>query len=260
MPGVLFGRREQLDVLTEAFDSAAAGQPRVVLVHGAAGADKSWLVTKFLRTVQGPPGIAVAAAEAEAALPYAVVHQLAVGTLAWQPAGGLPDGAATVLAALQPERLPAETAPLAVGAGLRALFAALCHRCPAVVVIEDMHWSDPQSASALLLACRRLATDKLTVLVSAIMEWPPPGSGWARFIDGDHRASVIRLDSIDAGLTAQERRVARLVASGLSNREAAAQLFLSRKTVEFHLGNAYAKLGVRTRHQLTLLIRTAGVG
>jgi DNA-binding CsgD family transcriptional regulator len=56
------------------------------------------------------------------------------------------------------------------------------------------------------------------------------------------------------GLSAQELRVARLVASGLSNREAAAQLYLSPKTVEYHLSHAFAKLGVRTRHQLTARI------
>ncbi len=57
------------------------------------------------------------------------------------------------------------------------------------------------------------------------------------------------------GLTAQELRVAQLVASGLSNREAAAQLYLSPKTVEYHLAHAFTKLGVRSRHQLTTRIR-----
>jgi DNA-binding CsgD family transcriptional regulator len=52
------------------------------------------------------------------------------------------------------------------------------------------------------------------------------------------------------GLTPQELRVARLVASGLSNREAAAQLYLSPKTVEYHLASVFTKLGVRTRHEL----------
>ena len=57
------------------------------------------------------------------------------------------------------------------------------------------------------------------------------------------------------GLTAQELRVARLVASGLSNREAAAQLFLSPKTVEYHLASVFAKLGVSGRHQLAARVR-----
>ena len=57
-------------------------------------------------------------------------------------------------------------------------------------------------------------------------------------------------DSPIDGLTAQELKVALAVAEGASNREAAAALFLSPKTVEFHLGNIYAKLGLRSRAQL----------
>jgi len=53
-------------------------------------------------------------------------------------------------------------------------------------------------------------------------------------------------------LTAQELQVALIVAEGASNREAAARLFLSPKTIEKHLGNAYRKLGVRSRTQLAL--------
>jgi DNA-binding CsgD family transcriptional regulator len=51
-------------------------------------------------------------------------------------------------------------------------------------------------------------------------------------------------------LTAQELQVALVVAKGATNREAAASLFLSPKTVEFHLGNAYRKLGLRSRAEL----------
>jgi DNA-binding CsgD family transcriptional regulator len=51
-------------------------------------------------------------------------------------------------------------------------------------------------------------------------------------------------------LTAQELAVARLAATGLSTREVADALFLSPRTVEFHLGNAYRKLGVRGRSAL----------
>ena len=55
-------------------------------------------------------------------------------------------------------------------------------------------------------------------------------------------------------LTAHELQVALVVARGASNREAAAALFLSPKTIEFHLAHIYGKLGVRTRTEL------AGVG
>jgi DNA-binding CsgD family transcriptional regulator len=51
-------------------------------------------------------------------------------------------------------------------------------------------------------------------------------------------------------LTPQELQVATVLAEGLTTREAAARLYLSPKTVEYHLRNAYRKLGVRTRREL----------
>jgi DNA-binding CsgD family transcriptional regulator len=51
-------------------------------------------------------------------------------------------------------------------------------------------------------------------------------------------------------LTEREKQVASLAAKGLSNREIGAELFVQRKTVEFHLGHAYRKLGVRSREAL----------
>ncbi|XIG74037.1 hypothetical protein C1N81_11885 [Streptomyces sp. SGAir0957] len=57
------------------------------------------------------------------------------------------------------------------------------------------------------------------------------------------------------GLTPQELRVALAVGRGVTNHEAAEQLFLSVKTVEFHLGNIYRKLdGVHRRAQLVRLL------
>jgi DNA-binding CsgD family transcriptional regulator len=52
------------------------------------------------------------------------------------------------------------------------------------------------------------------------------------------------------GLTAAERRVAALAAAGQTNREVAAALFLSERTVESHLTHVYAKLGIRSRTEL----------
>jgi DNA-binding CsgD family transcriptional regulator len=51
-------------------------------------------------------------------------------------------------------------------------------------------------------------------------------------------------------LTGQEQRIARLAAAGQSNKAIAAQLFLSAKTIEYHLAQVYTKLGITSRHQL----------
>ena len=51
-------------------------------------------------------------------------------------------------------------------------------------------------------------------------------------------------------LTPVERRVVELVAAGNTNREVAAALFLSTRTVEGHLSRVYAKLGVHSRVEL----------
>ena len=62
-----------------------------------------------------------------------------------------------------------------------------------------------------------------------------------------------RQPSAASELTHQELEVARLVAQGLSNREAAARLFVSQRTVEFHLRNVFTKLGISSRTKLARL-------
>ena len=54
-------------------------------------------------------------------------------------------------------------------------------------------------------------------------------------------------------LTAQELQIAQFVAQGLTNREVAAQLFLSPRTIDFHLRNVFRKLGISSRTQLARL-------
>ena len=75
-------------------------------------------------------------------------------------------------------------------------------------------------------------------------------SGVSRRRHADHATRV--------ELTAHELRVARMVAEGASNREAAAALFLSPKTVEYHLASIYRKLGVRRRAELAAVATARG--
>jgi DNA-binding CsgD family transcriptional regulator len=66
--------------------------------------------------------------------------------------------------------------------------------------------------------------------------------------------SQVRKPSLDS-LTPREREVALLVARGITNREIAAQLFVSTKTVESHVSSAFQKLGVGSRVSLAMAVR-----
>ena len=63
------------------------------------------------------------------------------------------------------------------------------------------------------------------------------------------RPRRFRLTGLDA-LTASERRVAEMAARGLGNVEIAQRLFVTRKTVEKHLGSVYSKLSINSRADL----------
>ena len=61
---------------------------------------------------------------------------------------------------------------------------------------------------------------------------------------------MLREVLIKEGLSNREAEVAELVTQGLSNKEVAARLFVTEKTVKFHLTNIYKKMNVKSRAQL----------
>jgi DNA-binding NarL/FixJ family response regulator len=58
-------------------------------------------------------------------------------------------------------------------------------------------------------------------------------------------------------LTPHERQIAELARDGLSNATIGARLFLSRRTVEWHLRHVFSKLGIQSRRQLASALQAA---
>jgi DNA-binding CsgD family transcriptional regulator len=84
---------------------------------------------------------------------------------------------------------------------------------------------------------------------------------WAEQVRVELNATGVEVERKTADLSRlspQERCVAAAAAEGLTNQQTAMRLFLSVRTVEFHLSNAYRKLGISRRAQLVRLIGTPG--
>ncbi|BAL89809.1 putative LuxR-family transcriptional regulator [Actinoplanes missouriensis 431] len=81
-------------------------------------------------------------------------------------------------------------------------------------------------------------------------------SGWAARVRADLRTPATAATAADpfAALSAQQQQIARLAAEGLTNREIAARLFLSPRTVASHLYRMFPQLGVSNRTQLADLL------
>lgn len=118
-------------------------------------------------------------------------------------------------------------------------------------------WGNAQLEHGVWLRRQRRSTDAQRALHEArqIFAWLG-ATAWVAAAEAELRAAGVRLE--DAGgrssgwehLTAQEREIVLLAATGLSNKQIGQTLFLSPRTVGAHLYHAFPKLGVTSRTQL----------
>ncbi|MCC6830994.1 MAG: AAA family ATPase [Thermoleophilia bacterium] len=134
------------------------------------------------------------------------------------------------------------------------------HFAQALHVHRSLRQQPFERARTLLAYGERLRRDRRraearTLLSDALATFEALGATpWAHRAREELDASGLRARTRDPAvtdrLTPRELQVALAVARGATNREAAAKMFLSEKTIERHLGNVYRKLGLRSRSQL----------
>jgi len=106
--------------------------------------------------------------------------------------------------------------------------------------------------------CRRKAAAEATLRAALAIFEDLGAPLWA----GRARAELGRLDAPRGDgqqLTAAEQRIAALAATGLSNKQIAAEVFIAEKTVEMNLSRVYRKLGIRSRAALSTSLRSHDV-
>lgn len=179
-------REEQLDVLRSALGRARSGIPTLLVIDGHAGTGKTTLLGE-LGALAGDFLTLAADGLEDESFPFGVLAQLGV---ALPPQGS---------------ELPA----FAAAQALREHLDAIAGDSPVLLVVEDLHWADPESVEALTWLLRRASGDPLLVAVST--RPPPPGlhPGWQRWVAGrDHsqRLTLTGLSEAEAQLLIHERR------------------------------------------------------
>ncbi|WP_434098243.1 LuxR C-terminal-related transcriptional regulator [Streptomyces mirabilis] len=158
---------------------------------------------------------------------------------------------------------------LALSARCRALLASGAEAVEHYRTALDLHASgtrDFERARTELLfggALRRLrhrteARDRLHSALEAFEHFGSPQCAAAARIElrvlGEPVSPVRGADDLVARLTAQQLMVARMAADGATNREIAARLLLSPRTIDHHLRGVFARLGIRSRIELVRLL------
>lgn len=185
---VFVGRQDELGLVSAALEDARMSRPRIVVIEGEPGIGKTAFVRQFLARDEDVVVLEVSGDESESGLEYGVVSQLLRQVPAELGLGSLN------------ERLSEGSAvtSFAVGGELLTMLGSVQEQAPVVLVVDDAHWVDPASASALLFVLRRLHGDRVLVLiVSRPGALDQSGLSWARLLNDPERAQRVTLGGLN---------------------------------------------------------------
>ncbi|MBD0337666.1 MAG: AAA family ATPase [Thermoleophilia bacterium] len=162
---MLVGRQSEVAAIVELLERAAGGASGVIAVRGGPGLGKTALLDEADRRAERFRVLRAAGFESEARLPYATLHQLLQPLLA--RVDDLPAPQADALRAAFGLAARAEPDRLLVGLAVLTLLADAAEERPLLVLVDDVHWVDPESADALTFAVRRLQAERVGVVLAA---------------------------------------------------------------------------------------------
>ena len=255
----LVGRQADLDALRDAYAESAAGSTRAVLIGGEAGIGKTRLVGEFLGTL--PAEAIVLRGQSvdfdRDAPPYAPIlsalRSLAqeVGEEALFDASG---PARDALALLLPElSTSAAIVDAPVRGGADRLYDAVAEVLenvaavrPVVLVIEDLHWVDPQSLGLLRFLIRVIEDARLLIVLTFRSDELGRGSAlraWLPELDRNRRVTRIELARLDRR---QVREMATAILDGPPDEEELSQVYERTDGVPFFVEELVCCSGVRS--------------
>lgn len=174
-------------------------QGSAVLVEGHPGVGKTALIDRLARSAaaHGMCTLRAAGVLAESMAPYSGLHLLLQPLLAGLP--GLPSPQRDALRTAFGVREGNPPSPFLAGLAALTLLSDAAQERPLLVIAEDLHWFDPASRSALLIAARRIASDPILIVMTA-----RSGTDGVE-ADGINRLPLPPLSFIEANLVLDNR-------------------------------------------------------
>src|SRR5215207_5242422 len=177
-PGGLVGRGQELGRARDLLEAARGGVAGALVVQGEAGIGKTTLLAAAEELAGGFVCLWARGVESEAALGHAALLELLAPVR--DRLADLPGAQAEALAAaLGWGSAGGSGDRYLVAAATLSLLAAAAERAPVLVLVDDLHWVDRESAAALLFAARRLRRDAVAFMFAV-----RSGSGAAVPLEG----------------------------------------------------------------------------
>ena len=161
----LYGRGRELAELDRLMDDVRAGNSRVLVLRGEAGAGKTALLDHLARRARPARVVRAAGVEPESELAYSALQQLCAPLLPYLDRLPEPQRAALSTAFGLSADPPPEV--LLLGLAVLGLFSEAATERPLVGLVDDVQWLDRHSALVLTFVARRLDQDSVALVVAA---------------------------------------------------------------------------------------------